>query len=194
MASMDGAGGLSSRVWTVPNVISMMRLALVPVFAVLIMTERDVAAVIVLVVAGASDWFDGVIARRFNQMSKLGQLLDPAADRLYILVTLVGLGSRGFVPWWLVAVIVGRDVLLVSLLPALRRRGLAPLQVHVAGKAGTFALMYSFPLLLLAHLGGTLGHLSLVFGWAAALWGIGLYWLSAAIYIRQGLEASRALA
>lgn len=191
MASTGDAQALSSRVWTVPNVISMLRLALVPVFAWLILTEQDVAAVVVLIVAGASDWFDGVIARRFDQMSRLGQLLDPAADRLYILVTLIGLGSRGFVPWWLVAVIVGRDVLLTALLPALRRRGLAPLQVHVAGKAGTFALMYSFPLLLLAHLGGTLGHLSLVVGWAAALWGIALYWLSAGIYIRQGLEAGR---
>ncbi|NCD16648.1 MAG: CDP-alcohol phosphatidyltransferase family protein [Actinobacteria bacterium] len=191
MASTGDAQALSSRVWTVPNVISMLRLALVPVFAWLILTEQDVAAVVVLIVAGASDWFDGVIARRFDQMSRLGQLLDPAADRLYILVTLIGLGSRGFVPWWLVAVIVGRDVLLTALLPALRRRGLAPLQVHVAGKAGTFALMYSFPLLLLAHLGGTLGYLSLVVGWAAALWGIALYWLSAGIYIRQGLEAGR---
>ena len=191
MASTGDAQALSSRVWTVPNVISMLRLALVPVFAWLILTEQDVAAVVVLIVAGASDWFDGVIARRFDQMSRLGQLLDPAADRLYILVTLVGLGLRGFVPWWLVAVIVGRDVLLTALLPALRRRGLAPLQVHVAGKAGTFALMYSFPLLLLAHLGGTLGYLSLVVGWAAALWGIALYWLSAGIYIRQGLEAGR---
>lgn len=191
MASTGDAQALSSRVWTVPNVISMLRLALVPVFAWLILTEQDVAAVVVLIVAGASDWFDGVIARRFDQMSRLGQLLDPAADRLYILVALIGLGSRGFVPWWLVAVIVGRDVLLTALLPALRRRGLAPLQVHVAGKAGTFALMYSFPLLLLAHLGGTLGYLSLVVGWAAALWGIALYWLSAGIYIRQGLEAGR---
>jgi len=191
MASTGDAQALSSRVWTVPNVISMLRLALVPVFAWLILTEQDVAAVVVLIVAGASDWFDGVIARRFDQMSRLGQLLDPAADRLYILVTLIGLGLRGFVPWWLVAVIVGRDVLLTALLPALRRRGLAPLQVHVAGKAGTFALMYSFPLLLLAHLGGTLGYLSLVVGWAAALWGIALYWLSAGIYIRQGLEAGR---
>ena len=191
MASTGDAQALSSRVWTVPNVISMLRLALVPVFAWLILTEQDVAAVVVLIVAGASDWFDGVIARRFDQMSRLGQLLDPAADRLYILVTLIGLGLRGFVPWWLVAVIVGRDVLLTALLPALLRLGLAQVQEHVAGKAGTFALMYSFPLLLLAHLGGTLGYLSLVVGWAAALWGIALYWLSAGIYIRQGLEAGR---
>ena len=96
MASTGDAQALSSRVWTVPNVISMLRLALVPVFAWPIPTEQDVAAVVVLIVAGASDWFDGVIARRFDQMSRLGQLLDPAADRLYILVTLIGLGSRGF--------------------------------------------------------------------------------------------------
>lgn len=182
---------LSNRVWTIPNLISMARLALVPVFAVLIFTEQDVAAVVVLMVAGASDWFDGVIARRFDQTSRLGQVLDPAADRLYILVTLVGLGSRGFVPWWLVALIVGRDVLLVALLLPLRQHNLAPLQVHVAGKAGTFTLMYSFPLLLLAHLGGTLGYLCLVVGWAAALWGVALYWFSAVIYVRQGLTWAR---
>lgn len=182
---------LSDRVWTIPNVISMARLALVPVFAWLIYTYQDVAAVVVLVVAGASDWFDGAIARRFNQMSRLGQLLDPAADRLYILVTLVGLGSRGFVPWWLVILIVVRDVLLVLLLIPLRRHNLAPLQVHVAGKAGTFVLMYSFPLLLLAHLGGTFGYLCLVIGWAAALWGVALYWFAAVIYISQYLSWAR---
>lgn len=192
MTVSGGAVHASDRVWTVPNVISFLRLALVPVFAVLILTRQDVPAVAVLMVAGATDWIDGAIARRFNQISRLGQLLDPAADRLYILVTLVGLGSRGFVPWWLVAIIVGRDVLLTALLPALRRHNLAPLQVHVAGKAGTFALMYSFPLLLLAHLGGTVGYLAFVVGWAAALWGIGLYWLSAVIYIRQGLAVIKA--
>jgi cardiolipin synthase len=184
----------SARVWTIPNLISMLRLALVPVFAVLIFSGADVAAVIVLMAAGASDWLDGVIARRFNQTSRLGQLLDPAADRLYIFVTLLGLAYRGFVPWWLVGLIASRDILLTALLPVLTRHGIAPWQVHLVGKAGTFALMYSFPLLLLAKFGDTFGYLCHVVGWAAALWGVALYWVSAGIYLGQMARAIRGMA
>lgn len=176
---------VGDQVWTVPNIISMFRLVLIPVFAVLIFTERDIAAIVVLFVAGFTDWVDGVIARAFNQVSRLGQLLDPAADRLYILVTLVGLAWREFVPWWLVAVIVGRDVFLLGLMPVLRRHGYGPLPVHLAGKAGTFALMYAFPLLLLGSLEGTAGELAWVIGWASALWGVGLYWFAAFVYTEQ---------
>ncbi|WP_448074099.1 CDP-alcohol phosphatidyltransferase family protein [Georgenia yuyongxinii] len=183
---------VSERVLTLPNAISFARLLLVPVFGVLIFTERDVAALVVLVVAGASDWFDGVIARRFNQMSRLGQLLDPAADRLYIFVTLVGLAWRELVPWWLVVVIALRDVVLAALLPVLTRRGYGPLPVHLAGKAGTFALMYAFPLLLLGNVPGTLGTVAWTFGWASALWGVGLYWLAAILYVDQVVRIVRA--
>lgn len=183
---------VSERVLTLPNAISFARLLLVPVFGVLIFTERDVAALVVLVVAGASDWFDGVIARRFNQMSRLGQLLDPAADRLYIFVTLVGLAWRELVPWWLVVVIALRDVVLAALLPVLTRRGYGPLPVHLAGKAGTFALMYAFPLLLLGNVPGTVGTVAWTFGWASALWGVGLYWLAAILYVDQVVRIVRA--
>ncbi|MFC7406649.1 CDP-alcohol phosphatidyltransferase family protein [Georgenia alba] len=185
MEQASPAGEVTERVWTVPNVISAVRLLLVPVFGVLLFTERDVPALVVLVVAGVTDWLDGLIARHFHQTSRLGQLLDPAADRLYIFVTLVGLAWREFVPWWLVLVIVARDVLLACLLPALRRHGYGPLPVHLAGKAGTFALMYSFPLLLLAGLPGTPGDLAWTFGWACALWGVGLYWFAALLYVEQ---------
>jgi cardiolipin synthase (CMP-forming) len=182
---------VSERVLTLPNIISFARLLLVPVFGVLIFTERDVAALVVLVIAGASDWFDGVIARRFNQMSRLGQLLDPAADRLYIFVTLVGLAWRELVPWWLVVVIALRDVVLAALLPVLTRHGYGPLPVHLAGKAGTFALMYAFPLLLLGNVAGTLGTVAWTFGWASAMWGVGLYWLAAVLYIDQVVRIVR---
>ncbi|GAA4286574.1 CDP-alcohol phosphatidyltransferase family protein [Georgenia daeguensis] len=182
---------VADRVWTVPNVISALRLLLVPVFGVLILNEQDVAALVVLVVAGASDWFDGVIARRFNQTSRLGQLLDPAADRLYIFVTLVGLAWRDLVPWWLVLVIVARDVVLAGLLPILTRHGYGPLPVHLAGKAGTFALMYAFPLLLLAGVPGTVGTLAWTFGWASAWWGVGLYWFAALLYVEQVVRIVR---
>ncbi|UNX53153.1 CDP-alcohol phosphatidyltransferase family protein [Georgenia sp. TF02-10] len=181
----------AERVWTVPNAISAARLVLVPVFAVLIFTERDLAALVVLVVAGASDWVDGVIARRFDQVSRLGQLLDPAADRLFIFVTIVGLGWRDIIPWWLVVVIAARDLLLLALLPVLTRYGYGPLPVHLAGKAGTFALLYAFPLLLLAGAPGVLGHVAWTVGWASALWGVGLYWFAALLYAEQVVRIVR---
>lgn len=174
-----------------PNAISGVRLLLVPVFAVLIFTGRDVAAIVVLVVAGASDWLDGVIARRFDQTSRVGQLLDPAADRLYIFVTLIGLGWREVVPWWLVLVIAARDLFLAGMIPTLSRHGYGPLPVHLAGKAGTFALMYSFPLLLLAGSPGTLGDVASTVGWASALWGVGLYWFAALLYLEQVVRIVR---
>jgi cardiolipin synthase (CMP-forming) len=176
---------VSGRVLTIPNVISMLRLALVPVFAVLIVRGEDVWALAVLAVSGATDWLDGMIARRLHQVSRLGTMLDPAADRLFILVTLIGLVWRGAIPLWLVVVLVSRDLLLLSLMPALARRGYGTLPVHFAGKAATFALLYAFPLLLLAEWPGALGTTAAVLGWAFAGWGAGLYWFAALLYVVQ---------
>ncbi len=176
---------VSSRVLTVPNVISMLRLLLVPVFAVLIVEGQDVWALVVLAVSGASDWADGVLARRLDQVIRLGQVLDPAADRLFILVTLLGLAWRDVVPVWLVVDILARAVLLAALLPWLGRHGYGPLPVSLAGKAGTFALLYAFPLLLLAGASGWLGDVAAVTGWAFTWWGIALYWLAGAQYVVQ---------
>lgn len=184
-AGSESAAGGGDRVLTIPNVISFVRLLMVPVVLVLILTGRDVAAVVVLVCSGASDWFDGVIARRFNQMSRLGRFLDPAADRLFIAVTLIGMAVRGLLPWWLVAVIFLRDAVVGVLLPFMVRRGYPGFPVHLAGKAGTFALMYAFPLLLLANVDGVLGDVAWVVGWAAALWGVFLYWCAGALYVDQ---------
>lgn len=179
-------------VLTVPNLISVLRLLLVPVFAWLALAGHDVWAFGVLVVAGASDWADGKIARALHQQSRLGELLDPAADRLFIFVTLVVLAVRDVVPLWLVLVIVGRDVLLTVVLAVLVAVRIGPLPVHFVGKAGTFALLYALPLLLLAQRDGPLGVVADLLGWAFAVWGIALYWLAAAVYLRQaGLELSR---
>jgi cardiolipin synthase (CMP-forming) len=176
---------VSTRVLTVPNAISFARLLLVPVFGILIVTGEDGWALLVLAISGASDWLDGVLARRLGQVSRLGQLLDPAADRLFILVTLVGLAWRDVVPVWLLAVIVARDVVLGIMLLVLARRGFPPPQVHLAGKAGTFALLYAFPLLLLAEWDSWVGIAAEVFGWAFALWGVGLYWFAGVLYLQQ---------
>ncbi len=182
----SAVGARARHEWaTVPNLISVARLVLVPVFAVLALREQDALALAVLVVAGASDWLDGRLARALNQQSRLGELLDPAADRLFILVTLLVLASRDVVPWWLVVVIVGRDVLLTMVLGLLMARRIGPLPVHFVGKAGTFALLYALPLLLLAHWPGAIGAVADVAGWAMAVWGIVLYWLAGAVYVRQ---------
>lgn len=173
------------RVWTVPNVISFLRLALIPVFAWLIVAEHDVAAVVVVAAAGATDWLDGYVARRFNQASRLGQMLDPAADRLYIFVTLVALVYREIIPWWLLAVIVARELVLAGTIPVLLRHRYGTLPVHMAGKSGTFCLMYAFPLLLIASVPGVVGDVAWTVGWATALWGVGLYWFACLLYIEQ---------
>lgn len=176
---------MSSRVLTVPNMISLVRLALVPVFAVLIIAGEDGWALLVLAVSGASDWLDGVLARRLNQVTRLGQILDPFADRLFIFVTLIGLAWREVVPLWLVLAIVARDVLLALTVPVLARLGYGTLEVTIVGKVATFALLYAFPLLLLAAVPGWLGAVAHVVGWAFTWWGVGLYWLAGLQYVAQ---------
>jgi cardiolipin synthase len=176
---------VSRRIVTVPNLISLLRLALVPVFAVLIVQGQDLWALAVLALSGFSDWLDGFIARQFDQVSGLGKVLDPAADRLFILVTLIALVWREAIPLWLALALVSRDVVLVGLMPFLARRRYGPLPVHFAGKAATFALLYAFPLLLLAESSGPVGTVSAALGWAFAWWGLALYWFAAVLYLVQ---------
>jgi cardiolipin synthase len=140
---------------------------------------------LVLALSGFSDWADGVLARRLSQMSRLGALLDPFADRLYILASLVGLVLRRVIPWWLAALIIGRDLLLLTTVPALRRRGLAALPVHYLGKAATFNLLYAFPLLLLGSHRGTLSEIAKPIAWAFTIWGTGLYLWAGGLYLLQ---------
>jgi cardiolipin synthase (CMP-forming) len=179
------------QVVNVPNALSALRLALVPVFFWLILRHRDGWALAVLAVSGFTDYLDGNLARRWGQVSRLGQLLDPVADRLYILATLLGLAWRDVVPWWLVALVVGRDVLLSVTIPVLARSGYGPLPVHFLGKAATFCLLYAFPLLLLAQIGGPVAQAALAVGWAFAWWGTGLYWWAGWLYVRQVREVVR---
>jgi len=178
-------GPRTDAVLTLPNALSVLRLLGVPLFLWLVLTERDAMAVGVLAVGGATDWLDGKIARRWNQMSQLGALLDPAADRLYILATLIGLTVRGVVPWWVTAVLVGRDVVLAGFLPVLRRHGYGPLPVHFLGKAATFNLLAGFPLLLLGDGESTVSQVAHAFGWAFAIWGTALYLWAGVLYVMQ---------
>ena len=170
---------------TVPNLLSLLRLALVPVFLVLILNHHNWQAVVVLAISSITDFLDGYLARRLNQVTRLGQLLDPAADRLYILATLVGLTAMGYVPAWLAFIVIGRDVLLLAFYPVLASHGYGPLPVHYLGKAGTFALLYAFPLLLIAASFESISEFVLPIAWGFAWWGIGLYWWAAAVYLLQ---------
>ncbi|HET9649770.1 MAG TPA: CDP-alcohol phosphatidyltransferase family protein [Microlunatus sp.] len=180
------AGVDTDRVLTLPNVLSALRLAGVPFVLWLILgPQADVLAVVVLAVSGATDWLDGWIARRWHQRSRIGQVLDPLADRLYILATVLGLALRGLIPWWLVIVLVARDVVIASLVPALRTRGYSTLPVHFLGKAATFCLLYAFPLILLGAAPQDWAIAPRVLGWAFALWGTGLYWYAALLYVHQ---------
>jgi cardiolipin synthase len=177
------------RVLTVPNAISMARLAGVPVFLWLVLVpQADWWAVGLLIAAGLSDWLDGKLARAWNQQSRLGQVLDPAADRLYIAATLIALAVRAIIPWWLVAVLVSRELVLGVALLVLRRHSMGPLQVSFLGKAATLCLLYAFPLLFLGSHEGTAALAARVTGWAFAIWGSALYWWAAALYLAQARQ------
>ena len=173
---------------TLPNLLSLLRLALVPVFLVLIITEQSLAAFLVLALASFTDWLDGYLARKLNQITRIGALLDPAADRLYIFATLIGLAVTGSIPAWLPVVVIARDVLLAFTIPVLASRNYGPLPVHFFGKAGTFALLYAFPLLLLADWWTAAQFIILPIAWAFALWGVALYWYAGFLYVKQVLH------
>lgn len=189
--SAPSAEAPRDRVWTVPNLLSVLRLLGVPLFLWLILQPAfhgphlDGWAILVLALAGLTDYLDGKIARAFHQTSRIGTLLDPAADRLYILATLVGLAWRDIIPIWLVVILVGRDVLMAIPLAVLRRHGYGPPPVHFMGKAATFNLLYAFPLLLLGDGHGALNDVAGAIGWAFAIWGTALYWLAAGLYVLQ---------
>jgi len=189
---VPAAPGPIDRVVTLPNALSALRLLGVPVFLWLVLTEHDGPAVLVLMVSGVTDYLDGKIARAWGQTSKLGTLLDPAADRLYILATLIGLTVRDVVPLWLTLLLVGRDLLLACTLPVLRRHGYGPLPVNFLGKAATFNLLAGFPLLLLGEWDGLVGDVSHAFGWAFAIWGTALYWWAGFLYLVQVRDLVRA--
>ena len=182
---------VSSRVWTVPNILSFVRLALVPVFLWLIIRGDDALALLVLVISSVTDYLDGVIARRFHQITRLGQLLDPAADRLFIFATLIGLSVRDIVPWWFLAVILARDLMLLGIGIGLANRGYGPLPVHHLGKVATFCLFYALPIIMLGQAFPAVAPIGDPIGWAFAVWGAFLYWWAGAVYLRESIRVAR---
>jgi cardiolipin synthase len=177
---------LPDLIWTIPNALSFLRLLGVPLFLWLVLgPHADGWALFVLAMSSLTDYLDGKIARATGQVSRLGALLDPAADRAYIASAVVALAIRDIIPWWLVIALVARDVVLAVNLGVLRRLGFAPLPVHFLGKVATFALLYALPLLFLGDGDGTLRLAAREIGWAFTWWGIGLYWWAAVLYLIQ---------
>jgi cardiolipin synthase len=184
---------LPDRVWTLPNALSVLRLLGVPLFLWLLLgPEEDGWALVVLMVSGITDWLDGKLARWLDQGSRLGALLDPAADRLYIVCTLVALAIRDVVPVWVVALLLGRELVLGVMLLVLRRYGYPPLQVHYLGKAATLLLLYAFPILLIADGHVTIARVAEPFAWAFTIWGTALYLLAGLFYVVQVVGIVRA--
>ena len=182
------------RLLTVPNLLSGIRLALIPVFVyLLLVAHADAWAVAILMFSGASDWADGKIARVLNQSSKLGEYLDPAVDRLYMVTVPIAMGLRGIVPWWIIAILLARDVVLAAELPLLQTRGITALPVIYVGKAATFALMSAFPLILLGQFDALWSRIVLACGWAFLIWGMYMYLWSFVVYVVQVVLVMRRL-
>lgn len=169
-----------------PNIVTMIRLAGVPLFLWLVLVRRaDGWAVAVLALGGWTDWVDGFLARRLHQVSHLGALLDPIADRLYILATLLALSLRGVVPWWFTIALLAREGVLLVSFAVLRAYGYGPPPVHYVGKSATFILLFAFPALLLAHAVDSAAVWAYPLGWALAWWGLVLYWVAGLLYLMQ---------
>jgi len=182
----------ADRLLTIPNLLSVLRLAGVPLFLYLLLGPRaDGWALLVLVLAGFSDWLDGKLARWLDQSSRLGALLDPAADRLYVFCTLLAFVIRDIVPLWVALVLVAREVVVGVCLLVLRQRGWGPFEVNYLGKAATFNLLYAFPLLLLAQGDSGWAQVAQPFAYAFTAWGGALYLWSALLYVYQFFLALR---
>ena len=177
---------------TIPNALTFLRFLGIPFFIWLAGSgNNDGWAILVLMIGGATDYFDGKLARALNQESKFGEIADPTIDRLYIAATLIVLYLRDAIPVWLIAVLVIRDLAMAILALVLQAKGLPTLTVTYLGKAATFNLLYAFPFLLLALSDSWYGTLAFIFGWAFAIWGVGLYCATAFGYFQTGLRSAR---
>lgn len=178
-----------NRVLTVPNVISFLRICSIPYLAVLIAQHKMWPALIVLAIAALSDCIDGYIARTFNQVSKLGQILDPIADRLLIVCSTLALAFAKIIPWWALALVVLRDAIMAILIVILAQYDYGPLPVNFMGKTGTALLMVTIVLFMIVFATATEPMLILyAAAIACAIWGITLYWFAGILYCIQAYK------
>jgi cardiolipin synthase len=184
----SGRGGPSSAIVTAPNAITLLRLVLMPVCAWLLATRHYGSGLVLTALVGATDWVDGWLARRIGQVSRLGQLLDPFADRLLIASVAIALLVRHVLPWQAVALLVGRDLVLLTGWPLLRRRGVQPPEVVWIGKAATFDLLCALPLLVWGQTGLALAAAAHGFGLSLLWLGVALYYVAGAVYVRMAVD------
>lgn len=189
VGAKDGPEVITDRVLTVPNVLSVLRLIALPIIWIDLLAGRFTRAFWVLAVFAGTDWFDGYLARRLDQTSRLGKLLDPISDRLMILVVGVSMVLAEVIPLWVVLVLLLRDVLVMGGGAVLLRRGEQPPAVTRTGKAATFGLLFAFPAFLLAvALGDGVEQPQPVIhaiAWITYVVNTGLYYVAAAQYVRE---------
>ena len=174
---------------TIPNAFTFLRFLGIPLFIYLALSKHaDGWAILTLAIGGATDYFDGKLARALNQESKFGEIADPTIDRLYILAVLIVLYIRGAIPLWLIAILIARDIFMALVALVIQVKGFPPLTVTYLGKAATFNLLYAFPFLLLALSDSWYGTLAFIMGWAFAFWGVALYLATAFGYFRTAVK------
>lgn len=183
---------VTDRVLTVPNVLSVIRLATVPVFLYLFVTGREEAAVILYAAGAWTDFFDGYLARRLGQVSEAGKLLDPLADRVFIIALALALVAVDALPWWLAAAIVLRDIVLLGVWPLFERRGVGRVQVNFIGKTATASLFFGLTWLALSETDFGWASFSEVVGMVFVGAGAVLYYLSAGMYARVAYSRIKA--
>jgi cardiolipin synthase len=179
---------VSTAIRTVPNAVTLVRLLLMPVCAYLLATGRYGWGLVLTAVVGSTDWVDGWLARRFGQVSRVGQLLDPLADRLLIASVAIALVVRGVVPWQAAALLVARDLVLLAGWPLLKRRGIEPPEVIFLGKAATLVLLFALPILTLGATDLAVAGVANLLGLALLWTGVVMYYLAGAVYVRMVLE------
>lgn len=173
---------------TIPNLISILRIMSIPFIAALIAKHDMIPALVVMGISAASDGVDGIIARSFDQVSRIGQILDPVADRLLIFCSILALGLAGIIPWWMLLVVGLRDCLMAVEILVLAQHDYGPLPVHFVGKTGTALLMTSIVTLIVADMLVDVSGLVLrTIALAVFIWGIALYWLAGVLYAWQGV-------
>jgi cardiolipin synthase len=179
---------VSSAIRTVPNAVTLLRLLLMPVCAWLLATGRFGWGLVLTAVVGSTDWVDGWLARRYGQVSRVGQLLDPLADRLLIASVAIALVIQGVLPWAAAVLLVARDLFLLAGWPLLKRRGIEPPEVILLGKAATLVLLFALPVLILGATGLAVAGAANVLGLAGLWVGVAMYYLAGAVYVRMVLE------
>ncbi|MBT5617305.1 MAG: CDP-alcohol phosphatidyltransferase family protein [Microbacteriaceae bacterium] len=182
---------VSSKIFTLANVVSVVRLMAIPVFLVLVVQDRLITAFVLLVAAVLTDFVDGMIARSMNQITKLGQFLDPFADRLFIAATVIALAIQDVVPWWFVVAVMLRDALLGIGGLVMTRYGHGTLPVKWWGKVSTFGMLFVLPLFLLGTVVPTIGAVTNPIAWVLAIVSVSLYWIVGFSYLFDAIALAK---